>query len=154
MTLLGSVSMSTERWKPPMRHKMPLRADEPLQQGKTPGRLGMTDRSTHHCKKTEPRNSRSCESSRQNLMKIVSASSCSSRSLSRTCLTHLAEASAEGHERCIDRLSGTGSQNNPSAVSLERAKMSWQRRCCCVICLSHRIPKHDAFETRCRLCAR
>ena len=102
-----------------MRRRMPLLAVEPPQQGKTPGRLGTTNRSTHHRKKTEPRNLRSYESSRQNLTKIVSASSCSSRSLSRTCLTRLAEVSAEGLERCIDRSSGTGSQNNLSAASLE-----------------------------------
>jgi len=78
--------MSTGRWKLLTKHKTLLRAVEPLQQGKTRGRLGTTDRSTHHHKKTEPCNLRSCESSRQNLTKIVSTSSCSSKSLSRTCL--------------------------------------------------------------------
>jgi len=49
---------------------MPLLAVEPLQQGKTPGRLGTTDRSTHRRKKIEPRNLHSCESSRRNLQPV------------------------------------------------------------------------------------
>jgi hypothetical protein len=32
--------------------------------------------------------------------------------------------------------------------------MLWQRRCCCATCPSRRTPKHDASETRCRLCSR
>jgi len=93
-------------------------------------------------------------SSRQNLTMIVSASSCSSKSLSRTCHTRLAEVSAEGLERYIDRSSRTGSQNNLSAASLEQAKMLWQQRCCCVTCPNPRTPKHGASEMRCRLCSR
>ena len=77
------------------------------------------DRSIHFHRKTEPHNSRSYGSSRQNLTKIASASSCSSRSSSRTCLTRLAEVSVDGLERYIGRSSGTGSQNNLSAASLE-----------------------------------
>ena len=133
---------------------MLLLAVEPLHQGKTPGRLGTTDRSTHHRKKTEPRNLRSCESSRQNLMRIVIASSCSSRSWSRTCLTYLADVSAKGLERCTDRSSETGSRNNPSAASLVRARTLWQRRCCYITCSTPQTPKHGASETRCRLYSR
>ena len=133
---------------------MLLLAVEPLQQGKTPGRLGTTDRSTPFHRKTGLRNLRSYESSRQSSTKIVSASSCSSKSLSKTCLTRRAEVSVEGLEKCIDRSSGTGSQNNLSATSLERVRMLWRQRCCCATCPSHRTPKHDASETRCRLCSR
>jgi len=129
---------------------MLLPAVEPLRQGKTLGRLGTMDRSTHHRKKTEPRNLRSCENSRQNLMRIVSALSCSSRSLSRTCLTRLAEVSAKGLERCTDRLSGTGSQSNPPTASLERARTLWQQRCCYVTCPSPQTRKHSASGMRCR----
>jgi len=99
--------------------QMLLRAVEPLQQGKTPGRLGMTVMLTPLHKKTEPRNMRSCESSRQNSTKIVSASSYPSKSLSRTCHTPLAEVPAEGLERCIDKSSQTGSQSHLSGASLE-----------------------------------
>ena len=133
---------------------MSLLAVGPLQRGKTPGCLGTTDRSTHLHKKTEPCNLRSCESSRQNSTKIVSASSCSSKSLSRTYHTPLAEVSAEGLERCNDKSSGTGSQSPLSAVSLEQARTSWRQQCCCVTCPSPQTPKHDAFETRCRPCFR
>ena len=129
-------------------------AVEPLQHGKTPGRLGTTDRSTHHHKKTEPHYLRSCESSRQNLMRTVRASSCSSRSLSRTCHTLLAEVSAEGLERCTDGSSGTGSQNHPSAASLGQARMFWRQRCCHATCRSPQTPKHGASETRCKLYSR
>jgi len=133
---------------------MPLLAVEPLQQERTLGLLGMTYWSTALHKMTEPRNLRSCKSSRQNLTKIASASSCSSKSLSRTYHTHLAEVSTGGLERYIDRSSGTGSQNNLSAASLERARTSWRRQCCCVTCPSPRTPKHGAFEMRCRLYSR
>ena len=129
-------------------------AVEPLQQERTPGLLGTTDKSTPLHKKTKPRNLRNCESSRQNLTKTVSASSCSSKSLSRTYHTDLAEVSVEELERCIDRSLGTGSQNNLSAAFLERAKTSWRQQCCCVTCPSPRTPKHGAFETRCRLYSR
>ena len=126
-TLLGSAFISTGRWRPPTRHRTLLLAVEPLQQGKTPGRLGTTDRSTPFRRKTEPRNLRSYESSRRNSTKIVSALFCSSKSLSRTCLTRLAEASADGLERCTGRSSETGSQSNLSAAFLERARMWWQQ---------------------------
>ena len=118
---------------------------------RTPGNDGQVD---PLYKKTKPRNLRNCETSRQNLMKTVSASSCLSKSLSRTYHIHLAEVSAEELERCIDRSLGTGSQNNLSAASPERARTSWRQQCCCVTCLSPRTPKHGAFETRCRLCSR
>ena len=96
---------------------MLLLAVEPLQQGKTPGRLGMTVRSTPLHKKIEPRNLRSYESSRQSLTRIMSASSCSSK----TCLTRLAEVSVDVLERYIDKSSETQSQSSPSAASLEQA---------------------------------
>jgi len=70
---------------------MSLLAAEPLQQGKTLGRLGMTVRWTPLHRKTESRNLRSCESSRQNLTKIVSALFSLNRSSNRTYLTHLAD---------------------------------------------------------------
>jgi len=118
-TLLGNASISMGRWKPPTRHKTQLWAVEPLQQGKTPGRLGNAVKLTPLHKKTEPCKLRSCESSRQNLTKIMSASCCSSKSLSRTYHNPLAEVPAEGLERCIDKSSGTGSQCHLSAASLE-----------------------------------
>ena len=149
-TLLGSASISTVRWKPPTRHKTPPQAGEPLQRGKTPGRLGMMVKSTPHRKKTEPHKLRNYESSRQNLTRIVSVLSCSSRSSSRTCLTRLVEVSAGELERCTDRSLETQSQSSPSAVSLEQARTSWQRQCCCETCRSRQTPKLDTFETRCR----
>jgi len=63
-----------------MKHKTLLLAVEPLQQGKTPGRLGTTVKSTPLRKKTEPRKLRNYESSRQSLTRIMSAFFCSSRS--------------------------------------------------------------------------
>jgi len=96
---------------------MPLLAVEPLQQGKTPGRLGTTDKSTPLLRRTEPRNLRSYKSSRQSLTRIVSALFCLSRSSSRTCLTRLAEVSADELERYIGRSSETQSLNSPSAVN-------------------------------------
>ena len=153
-TLLGNASTSTGRWKLPTRHRTPLQAVEPLQQGRTPGRLGMTARSTPLHKKTEPRNSCSYESSKQSSTKIASALSCLNRSLSKTSRTRLAEVSADGLERYTGRSSETGNLSSPSAVSLERARTSWQQRCCYTICPNHRILKHDAFETRCRLCSK
>ena len=115
--------ISTGRWKPPTRHKTPLLVVEPLQQGKTPGRLGTTVRSTPLHKKTEPRNLRSYESSKRSSTKIASALFCLNRSSSRTSLTRLAEVSADGPKRYIGRLSETESLSSPSAVSLERARM-------------------------------
>jgi len=125
-TLLGNASISTGRWKPPTRHRTPLLAVELLQQEKTPGRLGTMVKSTPLHRKTEPRNLRSYESSRQNLTKIVSASSCSSKSLSWTCLTRLAEVYADGLKRYIGRLSETKSLSSPSVVSLEQVRTSWR----------------------------
>ena len=58
-------------------------------------------------RKTEPRNSRSYGSSKQSSMKIASASSCSNRFSSKTNHTHLAEVSADGPKKCIDRSSET-----------------------------------------------
>ena len=74
--------------------------------------------------------------------------------MSRTCLTRLAEASVDRLERCTGRSLGTGSQSNLSAAFLERARMLWQQRCCCVTCPSPRTLKHGASETRCKLCSR
>ena len=142
--------MSTERWKPPTRHKTPLRAGEPLQREKTPGRLGMTARSTPLRKKTESRKLCSYENSRQSLTRTTSALSCLSRSSSWTCLTRLAEVSADELERYTDRSLETQSQSSPSAISLEQARTSWQRQCCCETCRSRQTPKLNAFETRCR----
>jgi len=102
---------------------MRLPAVEPLQQEKIPGRLGTTDRSTHFYRKIGPRNLRSYESSRQSLTRIVSASSCSSKSSSKTCLTSLVEVSVDALESYTDKSSETQSQSSPSAVSLEQARM-------------------------------
>jgi len=102
---------------------MPLPAVELLQQEKTPGCLGTTDKSTQFHRKTGPRNLRSYDSSRQSLTRIVSASSYSSKSLSKTCLTRLAEVSVDELERYTDKSSETQSQSSPSAVSLEQARM-------------------------------
>jgi len=102
---------------------MRLPAVEPLQQEKTPGRLGTKDRSTHFHRKTGPRSLRSYESSRQSLTRIVSASSCSSKSSNKTCLTHLAEVSEDELERYTGKSSETQSQSSSSAVSLEQARM-------------------------------
>ena len=62
------------------------------------------------------------------------------------------EARANELEKCTDRSSEMGSQNSPSAVSLEQARTSWQQPCCYVTCLNPRTPKHGAFETRCKFC--
>ena len=129
-------------------------AVEPLQQGKTPGRLGTTVRSTPLHKKTEPRNLRSYESSKRSSTKIASALSCLNRSSSRTSHTRLAEVSADGLEKYIDRSSETGSLSSPSAVSLERVRTSWRQQCCYAICPNRQTPKRDAFETRCRPCSK
>ena len=150
-TLLGNASTSTGRWKPLTRHKTPLRAVEPLQQGRTPGRLGTMVRSTPLRKMTESCNLRNYESSKQSSTKIASALSCSNKSSSRTTHTRLAKVSADGLERCIGRSSETGNLSSPSAASHERARTSSQRRCCSAICPSCRTLKHGAFETRCRL---
>jgi len=85
-------------------------------------------------------------------MKIASTLSSSSWSSSRTNYTRMSEVPADGLEKYIDRSSRTGNQNNPSAASPERARTSWQRRCCYVTCLNPRTPKRGEFETRCRLC--
>ena len=119
-----------------MRHKTLLLAVEPMPQGKTPGRLGTTIRSTPLHRKIEPRKLRSYESSRQSLTRIASA------------------LFADGLEKYIGRSSETQSLSSPSAISLEQARTSWRRQCCCVICQNHQIPKHDTFEMRCRLCSR
>ena len=65
------------------------------------------------------RNLRSYGSSKQSLMKIASASPNSSEFSSRTNHTRVAAVHADGLEKYTDRLSVTGSQNNPSAVSLQ-----------------------------------
>ena len=111
----------------------------------------MMVRSTPRRRKTKPRNLRSYGSSKQSSTKIASALSSSSRSSSRTSHTHLAEVSADGLEKYIDRSSETGSLSSPSAVSPEWARTSSQRRFCYAICPNRRTPKRDAFETRCRL---
>ena len=102
---------------------MRLPAVEPLQREKTPGRLGTMDRSTLFHRKIGPRKLRSYESSRQSLTRIVSASSCSSKSSSKTCLTRLAEVSVDELERYTGRSSEMQSQSSPSAVSPEQARM-------------------------------
>jgi len=153
-TLLGNASISTGRWKPPTRHKMLLLAVEPPRHEKTPGRLGMTVKSTPLHKKTEPRKLRSYESSRQSLTRIASALFYLSRSSRSTCLTRLVEVSVDGLKRYIGRSSETERLSSPSAVSLGRARTSWRQQCCCAICPNHQTPKRDAFETRCRLCSK
>ena len=110
----------------------------------------MMVKSTPHCKKIEPHKLRNYESSRQSLTRIMSVLSCLSRSSSRTCLTRLAEVSAGELEGYTDRSLETQSQSSPSAVSLEQARTSWQRQCCCETCRSRQTPKLDAFETRYR----
>jgi len=85
-------------------------------------------------KKTEPRKLRSYESSRQSLTRIASAWSCSSKFLSRTCLTHPAEVSADELEKSIGRSSETKSLSNPSAASLEQARTSWRQQYCYETC--------------------
>jgi len=79
---------------------------------------------------------------------------CLNKSSSRTSLTRPAEVSADGLERYIGRSSETESLSSPSAVSLERARTSWQRQCCYAICPNRRTPKSDAFKTRYILCSR
>ena len=105
-------------------------------------------------RKTEPRNSRSYRSSKRSSTKIASASSCSNRFSSRTNQTHLAEVSADGLKKCIDRSSEMRSQSSPSAISPEWARTSSQQQCCYATCLSPRTPRRGEFETRCRLCSK
>ena len=83
----------------------------------------MTDRSTHFHRKTGPHNLRSYENSRKSLTRIVSALSCSSKSSSKTCLTRLVEVSVDELERYTGKSLEMQSQNSPSAVSLEQARM-------------------------------
>ena len=123
---------------------------EPLQQGRTPGRLETTVRSTPLRKKTESCNLRSYESSKRSSTKIASALSCLNRTSSRTSHICLAEVSADGLEKYIDRSSETGSLSSLSAISLERVRTSWRQQCCYAMCPNCRTPKRDAFETRCR----
>ena len=114
----------------------------------------MTVKSTPHRKKTEPRKLRNYESSRQSLTRIASALSCLSKSSSRTCLSRLAKVSANELERYTDRSSEMQSLSSPSTVSLEQARTLWRQQCCYGKSQSHRTPKLDASETRCRLCSR
>ena len=86
---------------------------------RTPG----NDPRTPFHRKTGLRNLCSYESSRQSSTKTVSASSCSSKSSSKICLTRLAEVSVEKLERYTGKSSETWSQSNPSAASLEQARM-------------------------------
>ena len=151
-TLRGNASTSMEKWRPQMRHKTPSQVAEPLWQERTPGHLGTTVRSTLRLRKIKSCNLRSYGSSKQSLMKIASASPSSSGSSSRISHTRMAEARADGLERYTDRLSGTGNQSNPSVVSPEQARMSWQRPCCYVTCLNPQTPKRGAFEMWYKLC--
>ena len=112
------------------------------------------DKSTPRRRKTEPRNSRSYRSSKRSSTKIASASSCSNRFSSRTNHTHLAEVSADGPEKCIDRSSETRSRSSPSAASPERARTSSRQQCCSTTCLIPRTPRRGEFKTRCRLCSK
>jgi len=57
------------------------------------------------------------------LTRIVSASSCLSKSSSKTFLTSLVEVSVDELERYTGKSSETQSQSSPSAVSLEQARM-------------------------------
>ena len=90
-----------------MRCRMWLQAVEPLRQEMIPGHLGTTDRSTRFHRKIGPRNSCSYESSRPSLTRTVSASSCSTKSSSKTCLTHQAEVSIDELERYTGKSSET-----------------------------------------------
>jgi len=65
-------------------------------------------RSTPRRRKTKPRNLRSYGSSKRSSMKIVSALPSSSGSSSRTNHIRKVEVPADGLEKYIDRLSGTG----------------------------------------------
>ena len=87
-------------------------------------------------------------------MKIVSASPSSSGPSSWSHHTCMAEVHASELEKCTGRSSETGNQNSQSAISLEQARMSWRQPCYYVTCLNPRTPKHDAFETRWKLCFR
>jgi len=55
-------------------------------------------------------------------MKTVSASSYSSKSSNKTCLTHPVEVSVGELERYTGKSSETQSQSNPSTASLEQAR--------------------------------
>ena len=85
------------------------------------------------------------------MTKIASASPSSSGPSSRTNHTRVAEVRADELEKCTDRLSETESHNSPSVISLEQDRTSWQQPCYYITCLNPRTPKHDAFETRCKL---
>ena len=65
-------------------------------------------RSTPRRRKTKPRNLRSYGSSKRSSTKIVSALPSSSGSSSRTNHIRMVEVPADGLEKYIDRLSGTG----------------------------------------------
>ena len=61
---------------------------------------------------------------------------------------------ARGRAREVYRqIAEMRSQSRSLAASLERARTSWQRPCCCVTCPSPQTPKRGASETRCRLCS-
>ena len=61
-TLQGNASTLVEPWLTKTTRWMPLSLHELSWQEKTPGRLGITGRRTHHLRTTRPRNLRSCES--------------------------------------------------------------------------------------------
>ena len=110
--------------------------------------------STLRLRKTKPRNLRSYESSKQSLMMIASASPSSSGPSRRTHHTRMAEVHVGELKKCTGRSSETWNLNSLSAISLEQARMLWRQPCYNVTCLNPRTPKHDAFETRCKLCFR
>ena len=58
-----------------------------------------------------------------------------------------------GLERCTDKLSETRNLSRSSAASLEPVRTLWQQPCYYVTCPSAQIPRHNAFETRCRVCS-
>ena len=112
-TLRGNASISTEMWRPQMKHKMPSPVAEPLWQERIPRRLGTTVKSTPHLRRTKPHNLRSYGSSKRSLTKIASASPSLNGPSNRTNRTHMVEAHADELEKCTNRSSKTGSQNSP-----------------------------------------
>ena len=126
------------------------RAPAAREDPRTPGNDGQVD---PHLRTIKLRNLRNCESSRQSLTRIASVSPNSSGLSCETNRTRTAGGSVVVLERYINRSSGMRSQSHSSAASLEPARTSWKQPCCYVTCLSLQTPRHDAFETRCRVCS-
>ena len=94
------------------------------------------------------------ESSKPSSTKTASASLSSNRPSSETNCIRTPKARAVALERCTVKSSRMRSKSHLSAVSRERARMSWQQPCYCVTCLNLPTPGRGALEMRCKPCSK